>query len=114
MAADERDRQFERALAQHLRRAAAQPDCPDAEVLAAYHERTLAPEEMAHWKVHIAGCSACQESLALVEATESPVAEEREENNIYAGEFSAAAVPPAYDSTFPPEELPVARAKVAT
>jgi len=53
--------------------------------------------------------------LALVEATDSLVSEEREENNIYAGEFSAAAAaPPAYDSTFPPEELPVAHAKVAT
>lgn len=114
MPGDERDRQFERALAQHLRRAATQPDCPDAEILAAYHERMLAPEEMTRWKEHIAGCSVCQESLALVEATESLTAQVREENNIYSGEFSATmAARPSQEAAMPPRALPAAGAKPA-
>ena len=41
MPSDERDQEFERALAQHLRGGSAQANCPDAETLAAYHERNL-------------------------------------------------------------------------
>src|SRR5450755_2798268 len=73
MPSDERDRQFERALQRHLRASSADAACPDAEILAAYHERTLSPEEVAQWKEHIVACSRCQETLALVEET-SPVA----------------------------------------
>jgi hypothetical protein len=67
---DEREDQFERALARHLRNASPDSACPDAEILAAYHERTLSPQEMARAKEHIAGCTRCQESLALVEQSE--------------------------------------------
>src|SRR5260221_361031 len=66
MAFDDRDPKFERALAQHLRGGAAQATCPDAETLAAYHERNLSIDEMARWKEHISACEACQEALALV------------------------------------------------
>jgi hypothetical protein len=76
MAAD--DRNFEKALARHLRSemAAAQPaNCADAETLAAYQERLLAPHELSAWKEHIAGCARCQEILAQLEATDAiPVA----------------------------------------
>lgn len=75
MPTDDRDSKFERALAQHLRAGSA-AGCPDAETLAAYHERSLSLEEMAQWKQHIAGCALCQEALALVEATEKQLAEE--------------------------------------
>ena len=68
MPIDDREQQFERALARHLRDGSGA--CPDAETLAAYHERTLALEEMAKWKEHIAGCERCQETLALVEQTD--------------------------------------------
>ena len=68
MPTDDREQQFERALARHLRDASGA--CPDAETLAAYHERTLTLEEMAKWKEHIAGCERCQETLALVEQTD--------------------------------------------
>src|SRR6201993_1721714 len=72
------DPKFERALAQHLRGGSAQANCPDAETLAAYHERNLSLEEMARWKEHISACELCQEALALVETTENQLAEERE------------------------------------
>jgi hypothetical protein len=62
MPADDRDPKFERALAQHLRGGSAAAGCPDAETLAAYHERSLSLEEMANWKQHIAGCAVCQET----------------------------------------------------
>jgi hypothetical protein len=73
---DDRDPKFERALAQHLRGGAAQATCPDAETLAAYHERNLSLDEMARWKEHISACEACQEALALVESTENQLAED--------------------------------------
>lgn len=79
---DDREKQFERALTRHLRNASPDSMCPDAETLAAYHERTLSLEEMAHWKEHIAGCARCQESLALVEQTENLHVEEWEQQNV--------------------------------
>jgi hypothetical protein len=73
---DDRDPKFERALAQHLCGGSAQAMCPDAETLAAYHERNLSLDEMARWKGHISACEACQEALALVETTENQLAED--------------------------------------
>jgi len=84
MAPEDRDRSFDKALARHLRAAA--PDggaapmsgatasrsaaCADPETLAAYHERSLLPEEMNSWKEHIVGCAHCQTILAQLEATD--------------------------------------------
>jgi hypothetical protein len=76
------DPKFERALAQHLRGGSARANCPDAETLAAYHERNLSLEEMARWKEHISACEACQEALALVETTENQLAEDWEERGV--------------------------------
>jgi hypothetical protein len=69
---EDRDRLFEQALARHLRAAAPASDsaCLDPEVLAAYHERLLSPEEMAAAKTHLVSCLRCQEILAQVEATQ--------------------------------------------
>jgi hypothetical protein len=77
MPTDDRDRQLERALARHLR-ASADAACPDAEILAAYHERTLSFEEMAEWKDHIARCSRCQEALVFIEESENALADPAE------------------------------------
>jgi hypothetical protein len=78
MSADERDSQFERALAQHVSRCSGDSRCPDAEILAAYHERALSVEEMTRWKEHIAACTRCQEALSLVEQLENvPASEEQ-------------------------------------
>jgi len=75
MGHDDRDRSFEKALAQQLRssaQAGAQNGaCPDAETLAAYHERELSLEELSSWKTHIAACPRCQEILAQLELTDS-------------------------------------------
>jgi hypothetical protein len=78
MAAEDREKQFERALSRHFSSASPDSACPDAEILAAYHERTLSPEEMTQWKDHIASCARCQESLTLVEQTENLPAEDWE------------------------------------
>jgi hypothetical protein len=78
MPSDDRDQQFDRALARHLRSASPDAACPDAEILAAYHERSLSLEEMAHWKAHMTSCSRCQETLALLEQTDSVAANDWE------------------------------------
>jgi Photosynthesis system II assembly factor YCF48 len=87
MGHEDHERKFERALERHLRRddagtrneADAHADgrdetgavpCPDAETLAAFHERILSAEEMNAAKEHIAECSRCQEVLAQLEATD--------------------------------------------
>lgn len=82
MPTDDREQQFERALARHLRNTSPDSSCPDAEILAAYHERTLSLEELAQWKEHIAACTRCQESLALVEQSEDVRLEEWEDKNV--------------------------------
>jgi len=67
---------FDKALVRHLRSTppeatpAQSSQCADAETLAAYHERLLAPSELNAWKEHIAGCQRCQEILAQLEATD--------------------------------------------
>jgi hypothetical protein len=85
MASDERDRNFDKALSRHLRSAAAPapptsvpgalgsqtPSCLDPEMLAAYHERSLVPEEMNSAKEHIVGCAHCQAILAQLELTDA-------------------------------------------
>lgn len=75
---EDRERKFEQALARHLREEAdtrldAQDlarACPDAEALAAFHERMLSDEEMNTVKEHVAACSRCQEILAHLEASD--------------------------------------------
>ena len=112
MPSDDRDRQLEKALARHLRSDAIDAACPDAEILAAYHERTLSLEEMAQWKQHIAGCARCQETLSLVE--ESNILQGSEEENrkmmeLVGGRLAAAGA--AALSRMPMEEaLPAAPA----
>jgi len=82
MPSDDRDQKFERALAQHLRGGSAQTNCPDAETLAAFHERNLSLEEMARWKAHISACDACQEAMALVETAEKQLAADWEDRGV--------------------------------
>ena len=87
MPRDDREQNFDQALAHSLRAsgdshgndANGASDCLDAETLAAYHERLLDPEEMAQRKTHIASCERCQEILAQLEATDAiPVEADRE------------------------------------
>src|ERR1700682_1452128 len=102
MAADERDRRFDKALARHLRSAApageparlpAVPDsqggaCPDSETLAAYHERSLLSEQLNSLKEHIVGCAHCQALLAQLEATDGISLQAAEQQEILAGKKS--------------------------
>lgn len=89
MPSDDRNQKFERALAQHLRGGSAQANCPDAETLAAYHERNLSLEEMARWKEHISACEACQEAMALVETSEKQLAADWEDRGVPVVETAA-------------------------
>ncbi len=74
---DDRDRNFETALARHFRASSqpettpASPSCADIEALAAYHEGGLSPEQRSLWKAHVQGCARCQEILAQLAATDA-------------------------------------------
>src|SRR5260370_41286261 len=84
MASDERDRSFDKALARHLRSTAPAGEsakisgelasqggaCPDPETLAAYHERSLLPEQLNSLKEHLVACPNCQTVLAHLEQTD--------------------------------------------
>ncbi len=97
---DEESR-FEQVLARHLRRegAGAGAGCPDAETLAAYHERALTAEEMNAYKGHIAACGSCQEVLAGLEASEGVAARERDEWHVASSRSARAAAMPAARAT---------------
>jgi hypothetical protein len=92
MPPEDRDKLFERALARHLPGASPGAACPDGEILAAYHERSLSLDETAHWKLHIAACSRCQETLALLEQTDSVVVNEWEKKEVATAQQSSAAL----------------------
>jgi hypothetical protein len=70
MALDDRDRSFEKALAIRLRASTPGAACPDAEALAAYHERSLTSDELTSWKTHITTCANCRQILAHLETLE--------------------------------------------
>lgn len=112
------DRNFEKALARHLRaEAPAQTsNCADMETLAAYHERLLTSKELASWKEHIAGCARCQEILAQLEATdEIPVgstSQEEADKRVLVMPSSAQSsqgvpIPAAAESAARPRRSPV-------
>jgi hypothetical protein len=105
---DDRELRFDQALARQLPNASLDSSCPNAEILAAYHDRTLSTDEMSHWKEHIAACNRCQETLALVEQTENlPAAEWEHQNKLLPAEQLAgppvfrAAAPHAFESAQP-------------
>jgi Photosynthesis system II assembly factor YCF48 len=78
MPSDDRERSFENALASHLRAGSSAGDlhsaCRDAETLAAYHERSLAPDQMASLKAHVTDCKRCQQILAHLQAMDETLA----------------------------------------
>ncbi len=89
MAADE-DKKFDAVLGGYLnndlRARAGRLHCPEPDVLAAYHERSLSLDELNSWKQHIAGCSRCQQILAQLEATDHVEADvAAEENTLVTG-----------------------------
>ena len=99
MGSDERDRRFDKALSRHLRAshgaaeaALQRGSCPDAETLAAYHERSLLPEELNSWKEHIVGCAHCQMILAQLESTDQIPLEAADKEEAHAMGESVTAV----------------------
>src|SRR5437588_5242292 len=119
MAPDERDRSFDKALARHLRAESSLQDssnspsrgfgaageCPGPETLAAYHERSLLPEEMNSWKEHIVGCGRCQAILAELEATDSISLQVSEKEEVVRAAAATAAT--VGEASPPRKEAPV-------
>ena len=115
MAPDERDRSFDKALARHLRAESSLQDsanspsrgfgaageCPDPETLAAYHERSLLPEEMNSWKEHIVGCANCQTILSHLEATDAIPLQTTDAARVLAQQESAHQVAASASATLP-------------
>ncbi|HKV63236.1 MAG TPA: hypothetical protein VJO16_15095 [Candidatus Acidoferrum sp.] len=114
MAPDERDRMLDKALARHLRSSVSagetpsvvgpqSSECPDPEALAAYHERSLLPEQMNSLKEHIVGCANCQTVLAHLEMTDDIPLQAAEEEQILAEsmEATAAVVPSSAPASSP-------------
>ena len=78
-------------------------ECPDAGLIAAYHERALGPQESAQCENHFAACSRCRKVLAvLVAAEDAPLAETE---IAHLGELVAAGNKP------PVKEMPADRSR---
>src|ERR1700704_6378276 len=111
---ESRDRRREEALARRMGDALDRLDrldageCPDAESIAAYHEKSLQTEEIARWEGHFAICRRCRKILAVLAATvEEPLAEKEV---AHLGELVAPSRPPAQVAarpigTTPPNRL---------
>ena len=105
MGHDDRERQFEQALARQLRAESDNSadahaaevtsnmtaDCLDTDTIAAYHERMLSQDEMVHSKKHIAACARCQEVLTALELTDEVVFDAQQEKVLVAQPVAAAA-----------------------
>lgn len=80
----EREEVFDWLLANSLKRRAANisvsnaPGCPEAELLSAYADRALDPDETVRWELHFADCVRCRAILAAYLAPAKQPAAERE------------------------------------
>src|SRR6266853_2571741 len=127
MAPDERDRSFDKALARHLRstaparQAAEMPGelgsqsgaCPDPETLAAYHERSLLPEQLNSLKEHLVGCANCQTVLAHLETSDEISLQAAEEDQVFAKTASAPVITASSQSHPPVQKTPPFRSRRA-
>lgn len=117
MAPDDRDRNLDKALTQHFRPSAFQgtaqaaqpagafaaapsaaapalPTCPDAEILAAYHDGSLSSDELAFWNAHVLACSDCQLILEhLATPLDKPVARDTSQSVLVPAQFAQKAAP---------------------
>jgi hypothetical protein len=72
MAPRDDDKAMDGLLRRSLARDAAAGDtCPEPDILAAYYERSLDADEMAHQEQHFSQCSRCRERLAAIFRAES-------------------------------------------
>lgn len=108
--ASEEDKKFDAVLGgflvNNLRVRARDLHCPESDTLAAYHERSLLPQEMNSWKEHIVGCERCQAILADLEATDSVPVQVLEKEEVLSP--VAAPVRAAGETTPVHEEGPLA------
>jgi len=92
------DRRREEALARRVGDALDQlahrqaVECPDAEVIAAYHEKSLQPDEIARWENHFATCTRCRKVLQVLAASVDAPLDEKEVARL--GKLVAAARSP--------------------
>jgi hypothetical protein len=110
---EDRDRLFEKALERHLRAAVSRElVCPDAEQLAAYHQSTLAQDEMTRTRSHLASCARCREILALLESSgeTSGVGEEPAMVAVFE-EATGLVEPMAPSPAAPPKVTPILRSR---
>ena len=67
MASQDHEKAMDGLLRRSLARdTAAKADCPDAELLAAYYERSLGADEVAGYDLHFSQCTRCREQLAAM------------------------------------------------
>lgn len=66
MAAGDQDKAMAGLLRRSLARDAGAADCPDANALATYYERSLDSKEMARYDLHLSQCPRCREQIALM------------------------------------------------
>jgi anti-sigma factor RsiW len=104
MPAEDRNRLFERALAQYLRDDAGGGDsaCLDAERLAAYYEGVLSEEETSAAKNHLVSCPRCREIVAQLAATQSVSELRNQEDELVA----AALLRPKNDRVYEEASAP--------
>jgi hypothetical protein len=94
---ESRDRRREEALARRVGEALDQlarsdaEECPDAELIAAYHEKSLQQDEIVHWEGHFATCTRCRKILRVLAASADTPLDEREVGRL--GELAAARAP---------------------
>jgi hypothetical protein len=100
----DKDREQDRPAADLLRRSLASPAgapgseidaCPDPEILAAYSERSLDADEIAHYELHFSQCVRCRDQLAaLVRAGETAgAAEEKRPGTAWIWDWRWLALP---------------------
>jgi hypothetical protein len=100
---ESRDRRREEALARRVGDALDQlahreaVECPDAEVIAAYHEKSLQPDEIARWENHFATCTRCRKVLQVLAASVDAPLDEKEVARL--GQLVAAARSPLEATT---------------
>ena len=100
---ESRDRRREEALARRVGDALDQlahreaVECPDAEVIAAYHEKSLQPDEIARWENHFATCTRCRKVLQVLAASAGAPLDEKEVARL--GQLVAAARSPLEATT---------------
>jgi hypothetical protein len=81
---ESRDRRREEALARRVGDALDQlahrdaVACPDAELIAAYHEKSLQPDEIARCESHFATCARCRKVLQVLAASADAPLDEKE------------------------------------